>query len=43
MSLAATWMALAIIILSEIRNTETRQILYDSTLYVESKLKKICK
>lgn len=39
MSLVATWMDLAIIILSEISNTETRQILYDSTLYVESKRK----
>ena len=39
MLLAATWMDLAIIILSEISNTETRQILYDSTLYEESKKK----
>ena len=39
MSLAATRMDLAIIILSEISNTETRQILYDSTLYEESKKK----
>ena len=39
MSLATTWMDLAIIILSEISNTETRQILYDSTLYEESKKK----